>query len=185
MRVMKGRAVELRHVAPTLIALLTLACGSASMTAPPVTAPPSPTATALVIPANSPTPVPGGPTDPVEEGVWRTRLAMADGTFALPVVLRDATGLVSRFAAGPNAGAISEDGVDNPNGQQDLLSYSWVGGACDNVTNLIFERTNGGFRLRVATERSGDMCIMIGLGRQVLIGLSAPVDARSVILVPG
>lgn len=179
---MKHRAGELRPVAAALIALLTIACGSGSVTPPPVTIPPSPSAAALVTPATSPTPVPGGPTDPVEEGVWRTRLAMADGTYPLPVVLRDAAGLVSGFSAGPNAGALSEEGVDNPNGQQNVLAYSWVGGACDSVTNLSFERTNGGFRLRVATERAGDMCIMIGLGRQVLIGLSAPVDARSVIL---
>lgn len=182
MRAMKHGAGELRPVAAVLIAVLTIACGSGSVTAPPDTARPSPTATALVTPATSPTPVPGSPTDPLEEGAWRTRLAMADGTYTLPVVLRDATGLVSGFAAGPNAGALSEEGVANPNGQRNLLAYSWVGGACDTVTNLTFERTNGGFRLRVATERSGDMCIMIGLGRQVLIGLSAPVDARSVIL---
>lgn len=179
---MTERTGTVRLVAAALIAAATIACGSGAGTAPPVTAPPSPTAAALVTPANSPTPVPGSPTDPLEGGVWRTRLVMVDGTYPLPVVLQDATGLVSGFTTGPPNGALSDDGIDNPNGQQNLLTYTWVGGACDTVTNLTFERTNGGFRLRVTTEKIGDVCIMIGLGRQVLIGLDAPVDARSVIL---
>jgi hypothetical protein len=167
-------------------AALASGCGSRAGSAVPITPAPSSTLTqptsAPMTPAGSPTPVPGGPTDPLQGGVWRTQIVLPDGTHPLPVVLRDATGLVTGLAAPPAAMPLVDEGVANVDGQPDRLTYTWVGGACDTVTNLTFEAAGNGFRLRAESERSGGACILIGLGRTVAISLARPVDAGSVIL---
>lgn len=186
---MTDRLRALRRTAVGLVMVVALGCGSRAGAAPTPSAPATPTSSeaaatpattvaAPAMPAGSPTPVPGGPTE-----VWTAQLALADGTYPLPVMLLDGTGLVTGLVA-PAAGVPAfESGVTNANGKPDRLLYTWLGGACDTLTKLTFERSASGFRLRAETETSGGYCILIGLNREVVITLSEPVDARSVVLV--
>jgi hypothetical protein len=155
----------------TLIAALAAACGSQIAT---------PTPAAVVTPATSPTPVSGNATDAPEDLVFRTRLTMQDGRYGLDIVLRDATDLVASIGAAPPGNRSFDEGVENPDGQPDALLYTWIGGACDTVTTITFERAGIRFRLRATTETTGQACELIGLARQLLIRLNEPIDASLV-----
>lgn len=176
---MRHQAGWLRFVPVALILAFAVGCGSQIASPPPTATPGSATRTSvpLVTLAPSPTPVPGTPTDAAKKGVFRTRLVMPDGTFGVQVMLRDATGLVTGIAAPPATKPWFEAAIDNPDGRPDALLYTWLGGACDTVTTITFERTGSRFRLRATTETTGDSCILIGLGRQLLIQLDEPIDA--------
>lgn len=167
----------------TLIASLALACGSQTATDPPVTTPAHATASSppASSPGGSPTPVPGGPTGDPLVGTFQTRLMLGDGTYALPVVVLDATGLVTGIEPGPQGVWAAHDvSIENAPDGQNALIYTWLGGACDGTATFTFERTGDRFRLSASTMRVGDTCILIGLQRRLRIQLSEPVDAARV-----
>lgn len=113
----------------------------------------------------------------LEPGRHETRLpAWSDNIRGVPVVLDDRTGRVAGIGLVP---ATLEDGVSNPAGNDRMLLVNWVGGACDHAVSLLFEHTNSGYRLAMRTDRASG-CILVGVGRAVVLRLRSPVDAATV-----
>ena len=170
-----------------LLALTVLGCGTGtppgSAVSATTSAAPAATASALpdLTPATSPTPVPA-PSAGAEAGVFRTLHVQPDGGGQLPIVLQDTTGLVVRIDAVLEAEPPFEALVTNPDGQPSVLRYQWIGGACDTLTSITFERAAGGFRLANTTKTTGDMCILIAIIRVVDIHLREPTEPGTVVL---
>jgi hypothetical protein len=168
-----------------LVAATVLACGSAAPTGPPGS--PIPTAASptgspppALTPGTSPTPVPEGSAGP-EDGIFRTQHGMPGGP-ALQIVLQDLTGLVTGITALEPGMQPFGEGVSNPPGHPNTLIYTWVGGSCDTLTSITFERVAGGVRLSATTKTTGESCDLAGVFRGIEIALNGPVDAGSVIV---
>jgi hypothetical protein len=112
--------------------------------------------------------------------VFRTVLVLPNGGDGLAVVLTDLTGLVAGIAPSPQGEPAIDEGLTNPAGQPNVLTYAWVGGSCDVLTSFMFERPDGGLRLVAATKTTGGACDLVGVFRRVEIHLTEPVDAESV-----
>ena len=112
----------------------------------------------------------------LEPGRHEARFPGREHIAPLPVVLDDRTGLVAGMALSTPT---IEDGVTNPAGDERSLLVSWLGGACDHRVWMLFERADSGFRLAMRTERATG-CILMGIGRAVLLPLRWPVDAATV-----
>ncbi len=184
------RAIRQRPLAMSLVAIAVLVgaigCqpsapgGDASPTLAPVaTSVPGPSLGSPSAPVETPTPAPAS----TPGAVFDTISVMPDGQNELPISLLDQTGLVTGIEALPADGGF-EDGVEDAVEGTGLI-YSWTGGACDSRTLLTFERTESGFRLLTLTETTGDLCILIAIGRRIAIHLSEPIDAATVTVVPG
>jgi hypothetical protein len=168
-----------------LVAATALACGSTPQTQPtgspiPTAASPTGSPPPALTPGTSPTPVPEGSSGP-EEGIFRTQHGFPDGR-ALQIVLQDLTGLVTGITAREPGLQPFDEGVSNPPGHPNALIYTWVGGSCDTLTSITFERVADGFRLSATTKTTGDVCDLAGVFRGIEIALNAPVDADSVIV---
>lgn len=168
-----------------LVAATVLACGSTAETQPPGS--PIPTATSptgspppALTPGTSPTPVPGRSSGP-EDGIFRTQHGMPGGP-ALQIVLKDLTGFVTGITALEPGRQPFDEGVSNPPGHPNTLIYAWVGGSCDTLTSITFERVAEAVRLSATTRTTGEMCDLAGVFRGIEIGLNEPVDAGSVIV---
>lgn len=168
-----------RSLCAVVLAISLVACqppagpsGAPGATSAPAPSGASPTAT--------PTPTSEATaTAVVFETVWRN----PDGTNELPVSLLDRTGLVTGIEA-LQGDAAFEDGISDAVEGTGLI-YSWSGGACDSRTLLTFERVGDRFQLLTLTETTGDMCILIAIGRRIAIHLSEPMPAGSVTVRPG
>jgi hypothetical protein len=68
-------------------------------------------------------------------------------------------------------------------GDPAVLIVTWVGGMCDDQTELVFERTPGGFRFVERTDRTGG-CRLAGIGRTLAVRFSAPLSPDLVEFVP-
>ena len=106
----------------------------------------------------------------------------ADGYLqALPVVLDDPTGLVTKLTAMPPDAGPTEEGVTSLAGQADVLVARWLGGVCDRHVTLTFAAVAGGYQLVERTEVDPTRsCTLQGFMRTLEIGLSMPINARTV-----
>ena len=160
-----------RHgIAAALIAAMLAACATAPSPSPSP-ASPEPTPGADATGAAQPTPTPVGSTD---GATFTTIVTAPQGKNPLPVVLLDATGLVTALqsaepAAPPGEGIHLADGGTT-------IRYEWVGGACDERAELKLERVGDAIRLSAKTIDTGQACILIGIYRHVLIRLRLPIE---------
>lgn len=104
---------------------------------------------------------------------------------ALPVLLRDGTGLVVRLrAADPPAADVANAGsIENPAAESTTLLVDWLGGACDDRVDMALERRGSEYLLEMRTDTGFDLgCVALGVRRTVAIELSTDVDAAAVTL---
>ena len=101
-----------------------------------------------------------------------------DGVAGLTVTVEDKTGLMTEVVVAPEMAAPPmDDGVsDHPQG----LVVTWVGGACDQSVAFVFERDGPGYAISGTTTTTGGACILIGIQRNILLVLEAPVAADTV-----
>jgi hypothetical protein len=109
--------------------------------------------------------------------LFHTTLTTPDGVYSLPVTLGDQTDLVVGFEPGPTEPfpelqpAVRSDPAD-PN----AMIVTWVGGACEDESVVVFHP--GGGRYDLAVSPRGGLfasCPAIGIFRAVRIRTSEPV----------
>lgn len=141
--------------------------GSAPITAPPTVE--APTLSPLASSSSWPT-----------AGPLRTTLG-SPGHYPLPVVLIDATGLITVIEPGPaDARLDTSVAVRADPGDQQAFLVSWLGGACDKDAQLTFSRSGSRYDLKLEVHHIDWVgpCILIGIGRVLLVRTSVviPVD---------
>ena len=119
----------------------------------------------------------------------RFALALPGGESFSPITveLRDATGLVKAMEPGAVRGfeRVEVGGaVENPPGQARVLEVRWLGGACDDRTELLLAPVADGYTLSMNTIGRLVMgCNASGVVRIVNVILSRDVDASRVTIV--
>ena len=96
----------------------------------------------------------------------------------LPVTLIDRTGSVAGLDVVPeNFEGAFDRGVSPVPGRPAAIVMQWIGGACDEGATVTLEDRQGSMWLTVETTGSGHECILIGIGRFMVIRFYLPVDA--------
>ena len=95
------------------------------------------------------------------------------------ITITDRTGLIAGVAVAPPDIPGREGEVTVKPGEPAVLIVTWVGGMCDQTTELVFERTATGFRFVEHTERA-DACLLAAIGRSLAIRLSTPIAPETV-----
>ena len=93
----------------------------------------------------------------------------------LPVTLEDRTGLVQALGPAQPGQFNLVNGVAGGS-DPSVIVVTWLGGACDRRTHLVFAGRDGGYTIEESTERADAFCTQQGIIRTVSIGLSAPID---------
>src|SRR6476659_7858485 len=91
----------------------------------------------------------------------------------LAVTLEDRTGLVQAFGPAQPGQFNLVDGI-KADADPSVLVLTWLGGACDRSTQLVFSSRDGRYVVTSTTQRA-DLCTLEGFLRTVSIGLSSPV----------
>jgi hypothetical protein len=108
---------------------------------------------------------------------------------SIGVELRDATGLVTAMEPGTPPGPEEFDlraggRVENAPGRASVLVVRWLGGACDDRTELVLASAPGGYALSLTTVGKLVLgCNGGGIARTVDVILSRDVDASTVSIV--
>ena len=115
------------------------------------------------------------------------RLPGGESFGSIAVELRYATGLVTAIEAGEMSGLREiETGsaVENVPGRPRVLVVRWIGGACDDRTELALTPDPDGYTLSMHTVAQIVLgCTALGVARIVNLELSAEIDATSVSIV--
>lgn len=111
---------------------------------------------------------------------FRTTLASPDGSYPLPVLLGDETGLVTRIepAAFDSTARYDLDlaAQADPTDPRAFV-VTWLGGACDNDAGLSYKPGPGGYLVRLEVHGKVGLggCIALGIPRGVRIVTSSPI----------
>jgi hypothetical protein len=115
---------------------------------------------------------------------FSTTLRYPDGSYPLPVVVVDQTGLVvsvDRVAAGAGTGDTVP--VVTLASDKSGIAVSWLGGACTDGATISFGRTPTGFSIHLrGSHPMFGSCPAIGLFRSVFIRLSEPIDPSTIVV---
>jgi len=109
---------------------------------------------------------------------WITTGELAAGgtvTFAV----RDESGRIDDAEIDP-AGVIALDAVSNPAGEPGVLLVAWVGGACDERTDIGMSGDAQGLIVTIMPTAAGGDCDAIGIGHMVRLTSSQPLPAATV-----
>jgi hypothetical protein len=109
--------------------------------------------------------------------LFHTTLTTPDGSYSLPVTLGDQTNLVVGFEPGPTDPFPDvEPTVRSDPADPKAMILTWVGGACEDETVVVFHPGGGRYDLAVS-PRGGLLgsCPAIGILRAVRIRTSEPV----------
>lgn len=102
------------------------------------------------------------------------------GIEALTVVVAGRVGIVRDVTNGPEA---ARDGITAVPDRADQLVVAWVGGACDHRITLTLEAAADGYTITERTQGASG-CLLIGVGRSVVLWLSQPLAAEGVHFIP-
>jgi hypothetical protein len=109
--------------------------------------------------------------------LFHTTLTRPDASYPLPVTLGDQTDLVVGFEPGPTEPFPNTDvAVRSDPADPNVLILTWVGGACEDESVVVFHA--GGGRYDMAVSPRGGLfgsCTAVGIPRAVRIRTSEPV----------
>jgi hypothetical protein len=115
---------------------------------------------------------------------FEATVAAPDGSYAMPVILGDSTGLVRSIAAAPGEPGEGFDRLSITTDPQDAnaLLVAWPSGACEDNTTMSFVRLNEGFGLYAYVNGGIAFggCPAILLFRRIRIVLSEPVAPQAI-----
>lgn len=143
--------------------------------APSASASTGPTAS----PSASPSPAPSSMVPVVGEASQVWRLTFKDGGLhLLPVLVVDVSGGITGVAPGASTTPMAEGPVSIVAGRDpDSLVVGWVGGACDEWTQVEVDAAVGTVRVRTLETPGG--CDAIGIDRRLEIRFAGPVRASA------
>ena len=109
-------------------------------------------------------------------------VVLSDGQYSVPVTLLDRVGIVTGIQDAGNNGPFAEGVSSAPRGVDGFV-FTWVGGACDIRTTIeLTASASGTFSLHPETAVQPGPCIMIGIGRHLLIRTDTPVEPNAVVV---
>jgi hypothetical protein len=109
---------------------------------------------------------------------FRTTVVQPDGSYAMPVVLGDQTGLVSAIESVPGQAGAELPSVGPDADDPSAVIVTWGTGACDDDTTLALQRSGLGFRIDIAVNAGFNLaCTAQILIRGLRIQFSEPVSA--------
>jgi len=114
--------------------------------------------------------------------LFETTVTMPDGSYPMPVALRDQTGLVVAIEPALDESAAGKNlfvGPDPADPRSVLVT--WFGGACDNDVAMSLTRAEGIHFLFLDTHgKLGLGCPALGLTRGVAIRFSEPIPVNTI-----
>jgi len=109
---------------------------------------------------------------------FRATVVQPDGSYAMPVVLGDQTGLVTAIESAPFEGYVELPSVRPDPNDPNAVIVSWGTGACDDDTSLALQRSGPGFRIDIAVNAGFTLaCTAQLLYRGLRIQFSTAVSA--------
>lgn len=114
---------------------------------------------------------------------FRATVVQPDGSYAMPVVLSDQTGLVTAIESAPGDGAGALPSVQPDPADSNAVIVSWGTGACDDDTGVTLQRSATGFRMDIVVSSGFDLGCTAQLlirGLRVRLSETVPVDAIEV-----
>ena len=166
---------RLGGLAVMLVAALLAGCQAQPTTSPSLSGD-APTAQA------SPTPVPDPGTPPPSGVINVFDVVLSDGQYSVPVTFLDRVGIVTGIQDAGNNGPFAE-GVSSPPPGVDGFVFTWVGGACDIRTTIeLTVDAAGTLTLHSGQQLEPGPCIMIGIGRHLLIRTDTPVEPDAIVV---
>ncbi len=121
---------------------------------------------------------------------FSVRLPGGESHSSIGVELRDATGLVTAMERGTPPGPEDFDiraggTVENAPGRASVLVVRWLGGACEDRTELVLAPASVGYTLSLTTVGKLVLgCNAAGIARTVNLILARDVEATTVSIVP-
>jgi hypothetical protein len=119
--------------------------------------------------------------------LFNTTVHQPDGSYPMPVVLGDQTGLV--IGIEPTVGDFPRGDLPNVQPAQDdpnAVIVSWGTGACDDDSAVSFQRSEAGYRLTVVVHGGFSMgCTAQLLIRTLQIRFSEAIPASSILAIGG
>lgn len=127
-----------------------------------------------------------GCSEPSSSGTFTAKLETSDGSYPLPLVLTDETGLVTGMeAAAPDPTLDYSDLVARSDpANANAFIVSWLGGACDKNASLSFKTSEGVYELHVTTHGNIGFpggCTANGIFRDIRILTSKPLPIDSIV----
>jgi hypothetical protein len=114
---------------------------------------------------------------------FRATVVQPDGSYAMPVVLGDQTGLVTAIEAAPGDGGSERPSVQPDPDDPNAVIVSWGTGACDDDTAVALRRSGAGFRMDIVVHEGlnlGCTAQLLFRGLRVRFSESVPDDAIDV-----
>jgi hypothetical protein len=114
---------------------------------------------------------------------FETTVAQPDGSYPMPIVMGDQTGLVTAIepATGDSSMAFNElPRVKLDPDDASAVLVTWITGACTDDTAVSLQRFGDGFRLRLDVHEGFGACMGMALFRGLRIRFSEPVPADSI-----
>jgi hypothetical protein len=102
-----------------------------------------------------------------------------DDLDALRVTFVDQTGTVMGLEPAPQGDDLGafDRGVQPVPGTRNAIIIEWAGGACDEMTIVTLEDRQGSMWVTVKRDGNDKPCILIAIGRRMVIRFYMPVDA--------
>ena len=109
---------------------------------------------------------------------FRATTVQPDGSYPMPVVLGDQTGLVVAIKSAPGDGSARLPSVQPDLGDPKAIIVTWGTGACDDDTGIGLQRSGDRFQMRIAVNSGIDLgCTSQLLARGLWVQFSEAVDA--------
>jgi hypothetical protein len=99
------------------------------------------------------------------------------GSKALPGLVNDQTGLVTRVAAAqPGPAPVMDDFMSHDPRTPNIVVIQWLGGGCDERVEITVEGPDN-LEFVIAPKAPAGACDGVGVPRAVFIELSVPIDS--------
>jgi hypothetical protein len=113
---------------------------------------------------------------------FTVQFAGSDGGEPLRVTVVDRTGTINLVEVAPG-GFDFRDHIASVQGRPDILVVSWIGGLCDQQTELTFERKGDKLQFSEDTTRAAS-CRLAGVIRGLSVHFNSSVPVEAVTFVP-
>ena len=110
-------------------------------------------------------------------------MAQPDGSYAMPVVLGDQTGLVTAIESAPGEGGGDLPSVQPDPDDPNAVNVTWGTGACDDDTGIALQRSGARFRMDIVVNAGfslGCTAQLLFRGLRVRFSEAVPADAIDV-----
>lgn len=109
---------------------------------------------------------------------WVSSAELVSGG-TMTVAVRDESGRIDAAEIDP-PGVTAQDGVTNPAGEPGVLLVAWVGGACDDRTDVGIAGTGEELTVTITPTVSTDSCDAIGIRHTLRLTSPQPLPASAV-----